>query len=108
MNRIAFSQGHELEPYGATAFALIPGWLGSEMMLANFGVTETDWRDALAQDRAGGLPTAPPGFAHSETPRYVGRAAVALATRTAGRCTSGVRTEVIRRGHYGAPHCPRT
>ena len=38
MNRLAFSQGHELQPYGATAVAVTPGWLRSEMMLDNFGV----------------------------------------------------------------------
>ncbi|QWF79544.1 SDR family oxidoreductase [Amycolatopsis sp. CA-230715] len=79
VNRLAFSQGHELEPHGATATAITPGWLRSEMMLGNFGVTEDTWRDALAPDRADGHPTAPPGFAQSESPRYVGRAVAALA-----------------------------
>jgi NAD(P)-dependent dehydrogenase (short-subunit alcohol dehydrogenase family) len=40
VNRPAFSQGHELEPHGATAVAITPGWLRSEMMLDNFGVSE--------------------------------------------------------------------
>lgn len=71
VNRLAFSQGHELAEHGATAVAVTPGWLRSEMMLDNWGVTERNWRDALA--------TAPPGFAESETPRYVGRAVAALA-----------------------------
>ncbi|AZM87202.1 SDR family oxidoreductase [Streptomyces sp. W1SF4] len=79
VNRLAFSLGHELAPYGATAVAITPGWLRSEMMLDNFGVTEATWREALAPDRPGGLPTAPEGFARSESPRYVGRAAAALA-----------------------------
>jgi NAD(P)-dependent dehydrogenase (short-subunit alcohol dehydrogenase family) len=47
VNRLAFSQGHELEPHGATAVAVTPGWLRSEMMLDNFGVAEHNWRDAL-------------------------------------------------------------
>ena len=72
VNRLAFSQGHELEPYGATAVALTPGWLRSEIMLENFDVAEENWRDALK--------TGPPGFATSESPRYVGRAVVALAS----------------------------
>jgi NAD(P)-dependent dehydrogenase (short-subunit alcohol dehydrogenase family) len=71
VNRLAFSQGHELAPHGATAVSLTPGWLRSEMMLEAFGTTEADWRHAAA---------APPGFAVSESPRYVGRAVVALAT----------------------------
>jgi len=79
VNRFAFSQGHELAPFGATAVAVTPGWLRSEMMLDNFGVTEASWREALEPDRAGGAPTAPPGFASSESPRYVGRAVAALA-----------------------------
>jgi len=78
VNRLAFSQGHELAPHGATAVAITPGWLRSEMMLEAFGVTAADWRDALGT--AGRAPTAPPDFAHSESPRYVGRAIAALAT----------------------------
>ena len=38
VNRLAFSQGHELRRIGATAVAITPGWLRSEMMLENFGV----------------------------------------------------------------------
>jgi NAD(P)-dependent dehydrogenase (short-subunit alcohol dehydrogenase family) len=80
VNRLAFSQGHELAPHGAAAVALTPGWLRSEMMLDAFGVSEASWRDALDPARADdGLPVAPPGFAQSETPRYVGRAVAALA-----------------------------
>jgi NAD(P)-dependent dehydrogenase (short-subunit alcohol dehydrogenase family) len=80
VNRLAFSQGHELAPHGATAVAITPGWLRSEMMLENFGVTESNWRDALDPLREQtGQPVAPPDFAHSESPRYVGRAIVSLA-----------------------------
>src|SRR3954467_6071587 len=43
--RLAFAQGHELAPHGCTAVALTPGWMRSEMMLENFGVTEENWRD---------------------------------------------------------------
>ncbi|MGW6982639.1 SDR family oxidoreductase [Streptomyces sp. NPDC054932] len=68
--RMAFALGHELGPRGATAVALTPGWLRSEMMLDNFGVTEANWRDATAKV---------PHFAISETPSYVGRAVAALA-----------------------------
>ncbi|MBQ1088343.1 SDR family oxidoreductase [Streptomyces sp. B93] len=68
--RMAFALGHELGPRGATAVALTPGWMRSEMMLEAFGVREDNWRDALAKV---------PHFAISETPRYVGRAVAALA-----------------------------
>jgi NAD(P)-dependent dehydrogenase (short-subunit alcohol dehydrogenase family) len=80
VNRLAFSQGHELAPFGATAVAITPGWLRSEMMLDNFGVSEGNWRDALDPARAQkGQPVAPLDFALSESPRYVGRAIVSLA-----------------------------
>ena len=77
VNRLAYSQGHELAPFGCTAVALTPGWLRSEMMLDNFGVTESNWRKALDPEHEG--PTAPPDFARSESPRFVGRAVAALA-----------------------------
>jgi NAD(P)-dependent dehydrogenase (short-subunit alcohol dehydrogenase family) len=80
VNRLAYSQGHELAPHGATAVSITPGWMRSEMMLENFGVNEGNWREALDHSRARkGLPVAPPDFALSETPRYVGRAIVSLA-----------------------------
>ena len=62
--------------------ALTPGWLRSEMMLEAFGATESDWRSSLDPDRSDGHPPAPPGFAVSESPRYVGRAVAALAAET--------------------------
>ncbi|MDI9916887.1 SDR family oxidoreductase [Rhodococcus sp. IEGM 1379] len=77
VNRLAYSQGHELALFGGTAVALTPGWLRSEMMLDNFGVAESNWRHALDPKREG--PTAPPDFARSESPRFVGRAVAALA-----------------------------
>lgn len=81
VNRLAFSQGHELHTHDATAVAVTPGWLRSEMMLEHFAVAEDNWRDALVPARGDdGLPVAPPGFALSESPRYVGRAVAALAS----------------------------
>jgi NAD(P)-dependent dehydrogenase (short-subunit alcohol dehydrogenase family) len=53
-----------------TAVGVTPGWLRSEKMLENFGVTEETWRDALAKT---------PGFGISESPAYVGRGVAALA-----------------------------
>ena len=54
VNRLAFAHGHELQPYGATAVAVTPGWLRSEMMLDNYGVTEADWHTALDRTAAMG------------------------------------------------------
>jgi NAD(P)-dependent dehydrogenase (short-subunit alcohol dehydrogenase family) len=70
VNRMAFALAHELEPHGATAVSLTPGWLRSEFMLEEFGVTESNWRDATARV---------PHFAISESPAFVGRAVAALA-----------------------------
>jgi len=71
VNRLAFSQGHELNAHGAAAVAITPGWLRSEMMLEAFGVTEDNWQKAIKKD---------PNYAESETPSYLGRGIVALAT----------------------------
>lgn len=79
VNRIAFSQGHDLAPYGGTAVSVTPGWLRSEMMLDTYAVTADGWRDALRPGRADGGPTAPAAFTASETPRFVGRGVAALA-----------------------------
>src|ERR687891_688027 len=68
--RMAWTQAQELAPHGCTAVALTPGWLRSEMMLENFGVEESNWREATAIQ---------PHFVISETPRYVGRAVAHLA-----------------------------
>ena len=79
VNRLAFAHGHELEAFGATAVAVTPGWLRSEMMLDNWDVSEGNWRAALAPNRADGHPTAPPAFVESETPRFLGRGVAAIA-----------------------------
>jgi NAD(P)-dependent dehydrogenase (short-subunit alcohol dehydrogenase family) len=67
---MGFSLAHELKPHGGTAVSLTPGWLRSEAMLDEFGVTEQNWRDATERI---------PHFAISESPLYVGRAVAALA-----------------------------
>lgn len=71
VNRLAFAQSQELSKHGITAFALTPGFLRSEAMLDHFGVTEENWRDAVQQE---------PHFIVSETPYYLARAVVALAS----------------------------
>lgn len=68
--RMAWGHAKDLERHGATAVALTPGWLRSEMMLEHFGVTEATWMDAAAGE---------PHFVISETPHFVGRAVAALA-----------------------------
>ncbi|GIN01491.1 short-chain dehydrogenase [Planomonospora venezuelensis] len=70
VNRLAFSQAHELRPHGCTAVSLTPGWIRSEAMLEGFGVTEENWRDATVDQ---------PHFVISESPAFTGRAVAALA-----------------------------
>ncbi|MGW1677835.1 SDR family oxidoreductase [Saccharopolyspora sp. NPDC002376] len=71
MHRLARAEGEELREFGGTAVSLTPGWLRSEMMLEHFGVTEENWQEST---------TAPEGFAIAESPAYIGRAVVALAS----------------------------
>src|SRR5687767_7394716 len=85
--RLADAQAEELAPHGCTAVALTPGWMRSEMMLDNYGVTEANWREGAAVN---------PHFAAiSESPRFVGRAVDALAAdpdvhrRNGGSFSSG-------------------
>ena len=68
--RMAWAHAKDLARHGATSVSLTPGWLRSEMMLEAFGVTEANWRDATERI---------PHFAIAESPRFVGRAVVALA-----------------------------
>ena len=70
VERIVKGLNAELEDSPITAVGVTPGWLRSEKMLENFGVTEENWRDAC-RDR--------PGFAISESPTYVARGVAALA-----------------------------
>lgn len=77
VERIVTGLSAELADYPLTAAGVTPGWLRSEKMLDNFGVTEENWRDACVKT---------PGFAISESPAYVARGVAALATDSdAGR-----------------------
>jgi NAD(P)-dependent dehydrogenase (short-subunit alcohol dehydrogenase family) len=83
----------EVAAHGITSVSLTPGFLRSEEMLEHFGVTEETWRDGIATDK---------WFAISETPHYIGRAVVALASdpeasRWSGRALSA--GQLAR--HYG-------
>jgi NAD(P)-dependent dehydrogenase (short-subunit alcohol dehydrogenase family) len=70
VERIVIGLDAELENSPVTVVGVTPGWLRSENMLENFGVTEANWRDAV-KDR--------PGFGISESPTYVARGVAALA-----------------------------
>jgi NAD(P)-dependent dehydrogenase (short-subunit alcohol dehydrogenase family) len=68
--RLAYGMAFDLEGHDVTALAVTPGYLRSEAMLDHYGVTESNWQDAVTQD---------PNFLESETPAFVGRAVAALA-----------------------------
>ena len=73
-----------------TAVAVTPGWLRSERMLEHFGVTEANWRDALAERAA---------LLHLGVAR---RTSVAAMAALAGDPTPAVR----RPGAVAAPNSP--
>jgi NAD(P)-dependent dehydrogenase (short-subunit alcohol dehydrogenase family) len=84
VGRIVVGLTAELEDTGCTAVGVTPGWIRSERMLENFGVTEENWRDAIPRR---------PHFCISESPAYVARGIAALAadpnlSRHAGRVLS--------------------
>jgi NAD(P)-dependent dehydrogenase (short-subunit alcohol dehydrogenase family) len=70
VERITLGLAAELEDLPIAAIAVTPGWMRSEQMLENFGVTESTWRDALPGR---------PHFCISESPTFVARGIVALA-----------------------------
>jgi len=70
VERIVTGLEAELCELPITAVGVTPGWLRSEKMLENFGVTEANWRDACVER---------PGFGISESPTYVARGVAALA-----------------------------
>jgi len=69
--RFAFSMGEELRKHKITSVSMTPGFLRSEAILEHFGVTEENWQEGAKKFQS---------FIASETPFYVGRAVLALAT----------------------------
>lgn len=67
---LAIGEAAETAEYGCTAVALTPGWLRSEAMLDEFGVSEDNWQDAFE---------AQPHFCLSESPTFIARTVAALA-----------------------------
>jgi NAD(P)-dependent dehydrogenase (short-subunit alcohol dehydrogenase family) len=81
--RLAFAMARELRKRDITSVALTPGFLRSEAVLDHFGVTAANWKDAGKKKNANvnskDQNDAPADFMVSESPRYIGRAVVALA-----------------------------
>jgi NAD(P)-dependent dehydrogenase (short-subunit alcohol dehydrogenase family) len=82
--RLAFAMSKELRKKKITALALTPGFLRSEAMLDHFKTSETSWKEVgkrkNPQANSADQNDAPEDFMISESPRYVGRAVVALAS----------------------------
>lgn len=79
--RLAFAMARELRKRKVVSVALTPGFLRSERVLEHFGVSEGNWKNAGKKKRANASDQndAPADFMVSESPRYIGRAVVALA-----------------------------
>src|SRR3981189_356177 len=81
--RLAFAMARELRKRDIVSVALTPGFLRSERVLEHFGVSEANWKD-VGKKKDPNLTSknqndSPHDFMVSESPRYVGRAVVALA-----------------------------
>jgi NAD(P)-dependent dehydrogenase (short-subunit alcohol dehydrogenase family) len=66
LNRMAYGMAQDLKSRSIASVALSPGFMRTEVVLDTMGATEQTWQDV-------------PRLARTETPRYAGRAVVALA-----------------------------
>jgi NAD(P)-dependent dehydrogenase (short-subunit alcohol dehydrogenase family) len=57
----------DLRPHGVASVALSPGWMRTELVVGHMGAEAERWEEH-------------PGLARTESPRYVGRGVVALAS----------------------------
>jgi NAD(P)-dependent dehydrogenase (short-subunit alcohol dehydrogenase family) len=67
MTRLAFGMAQDLKPHGVASVAVSPGWMRTEFVLAGHQTDEAHWQER-------------PALARTESPRYLGRAVVALAS----------------------------
>ena len=88
MTRLAFGMAQELRPHGVASVALSPGWMRTEFVLAGHQTDEAHWHER-------------PALARTESPRYLGRAVVALATDPQVLERSG---QVLRVGDLARDH----
>lgn len=66
ITRLALGIAEEMRPHGVASLALSPGWMRTELVLAGHKTDEAHWHER-------------PALARTESPRYLGRAVVALA-----------------------------
>jgi NAD(P)-dependent dehydrogenase (short-subunit alcohol dehydrogenase family) len=97
LKRLIFGLANDLGKAGLTAVAVAPGFMRTEAILDGFGVTETNWRDALGNPQAAAM-----GWGGSETPCFVGRAVAALAADPrVARKNGGIYTTRVLSEEYG-------
>ena len=92
--RLAFAMSRELRKRDIVSLALTPGFLRSEAVLEHFKVSEANWREAgkngpHKDQNSPDQNDAPSDFMMSESPRYIGRAVVALATDPKAKSKTG-------------------
>lgn len=80
MTRLAFGMAQDLRPHNVASIAVSPGWMRTEFVLAGHKTDEAHWHEQ-------------PSLARTESPRYLGRAIVALAADPQVMAKSG---EVLR------------
>lgn len=88
MTRLALGIAEELRPHGIASVDLSPGWMRTELVLAGHDTSEKRWQER-------------PALARTESPRYVGRAVVALAADDNVMARSG---RVFRVGDLAAEY----
>lgn len=97
LKRLVFGLAHDLGKSGITAVAVAPGFMRTEAILDEYGVGESNWRDALANPRAAAM-----GWGGSETPCFTGRAVAALAADPdVARKNGGIFTARVLSEEYG-------
>ncbi len=81
INKMAVRMAEDLKPHDVAVVSLHPGSMRTEFRLRELGVTEGNWQDAIGMERT---------WADSESPRYTGRAIVALASDSSVMRKSGL------------------
>ena len=89
--RLAFAMARELRKRDVVSVALTPGFLRSEAVLDHFGVSEANWKDVGQKTKKNSKDQndSADDFMVSESPRFIGRAVVALATDQQARKKTG-------------------
>ena len=97
LKRLVLGLANDLGKSAITAVAVAPGFMRTEAILEGFGVTESDWRNALSHPQAAAM-----GWGGSETPCFVGRAVAALAADPdVARKNGGIYTTRMLSEEYG-------